>query len=269
MIHLVCCIDEKYIQHCGVMLISLFENNPNHNFAVHIISNDMTNDDKCILSDIIKKYENNVFFYYIDGKWVESLPLFEGDHISLATYYRLFLPIILPDAIDKVLYLDCDLIVVSDIIGLWNTDLKNKPLAAIAESTAYLSDDNFVRLMYDNKYLYFNAGVLLINLDYWRKNNCVAMCMQYLEKCRSRIRWHDQDILNGVFHDCWVQLPVRYNALQGYYQAYFFDSVNVDSAIKENVLNELKSAVIVHFCAKNKPWDFYNQHPLRFCIMNI
>lgn len=115
-------------------------------------------------------YGNQVCFYEPDIKLLEGFTIRKfSKRISMATYYRCILSKLLPTDIDRLLYLDCDIVIVGDISEYWNTPLSDETgVAAVAD----MGCDEAARyeiLKYPMEDSYFNAGVLLINLNYWRK----------------------------------------------------------------------------------------------------
>lgn len=119
-------------------------------------------------------------------------------HLTVETYYRLFISDILPSDIDKVLWLDCDIIVAGDLKELWNEGISDSAVGVVPDF-----ENNNVRVMnrlkYDAAYGYFNAGVLLINLKYWRRENIIPIFTNYISDHYENLYYHDQDVLNYVF----------------------------------------------------------------------
>ena len=134
-ISIVCTFDNNYSQHCGVLLASLFENNKNIYFDIYIVSDFIDDVNKSRLFALVSAYSQRLYYIQIDKKKFEGLP-FGGkfSHISLATYYRLMLPEVLPVTLDKILYLDCDIIVNGRIESLWNIDLKYYTIGAVEDN---------------------------------------------------------------------------------------------------------------------------------------
>ena len=127
-------------------------------------------------------------------------------HFSKATYYRLYISSILSVEFSSALYLDSDAVVARSMAPLFEVDLS----APIAACDHFSPGDGF-RIWGEVGGSYFQAGVLLIDLDYWRKHHCEKMFEQILQEQRDRIQWWDQDVLNIAFKDQWQRLPIRYN----------------------------------------------------------
>jgi len=256
MMDIVCNIDSNYVKYCTVTLVSLFINNEPESIHAHIIADKLTQQDKQLMHEELDKYGNTLTFYDAGKELIESCPISnESSYISVATYYRIFLPVILPESISKVLYLDCDLIVESSIRELWNTDLNGYALAA-AEDMSAGKDEYYNRLQYPKKNSYFNAGVMLINLDYWRKHHTTEECIQYIRTYPERLALNDQDTLNAILHTHWLRIPYKWN------MHYYHRKTVMDTAAETEIKHWLTSPAIIHYISCIKPWHSHCEHPL-------
>ncbi|GGJ89012.1 glycosyltransferase family 8 protein [Parabacteroides faecis] len=256
-----CATDDNFIQHCSVMLTSLFENNKKEDIVVYLLTEGLKEISQRYIKNIELIYKCKIQICNINIALLNDFPLFPGDHVSIVTYFRLLLPDIIDNKISKILYLDSDIIITGSLKPLWDIKL-TAPIAAVPESTSY-QPENYKRLQYDSKYSYFNAGVILINLEYWRSHQLIDRFRDYLIKYPERVRWHDQDILNAVLHNNWLRLPIRWNALEGYFHTSFYRNTKLNKKNKIEIINEITNPIIVHYCAKNKPWCWGNNHPLK------
>ena len=125
-----------YVRHCAVTLVSLFENNPKETFTVHIIARELSETDRNILTALAGKYNNKACYYTPDAQMLEGFTIrATHNRLSLAAYYRCFLSALLPEDIDRVLYLDCDIVILGDITPLWRTPLDAHTGVAVVEDT--------------------------------------------------------------------------------------------------------------------------------------
>ena len=243
--------DSQYVVHCCTMLSSLFENNINSKFNIHVISGGLTgpfiNDIRNLVEE---KYSQKLYLYIIDSEALNYFPKYKNSHISQAANYRLFVDKILPSDIDKVLYLDCDLIVNNSLEPLWSIDISDCPIAAVEDMWSG-KDDNYIRLGYDKKYGYFNSGVLLINLKWWRENNICNNFIEYL-KCHDNLKFVDQDILNGMFYNNRKLLSFKWNVQDGLLRR----KPKVRESSMPKLQNEIKCPAIIHYTGSRKPWDY-------------
>ena len=258
MIHIACNIDANFMQHCAVTLVSLFENNKSADICVHIVAPSLSEENQQILRNLVASYGNDIRFYFPPEDLLSCFAIKKfGKRISMVTYYRCMFSAILPDDVEKVLYLDCDIVVLGDISEFWNTDLSGCGAACI-EDIGKDEDERYERLHYDRSYSYFNAGVLLINLDYWREHKVDKQCVEYFQTYPERILFNDQDLLNVVLHKDKVFVPLKWNMQDGFYR-YGMDKKVADwNSFREELLHP----VILHYTNK-KPWNYDSMHPLR------
>ncbi len=259
---IVFCTDKNYIMPTGVLMTSICVNNACYDIMFHVVCNpNVTQNDKDDLTSITLKYGKKIAFYNVDAASVTDFSVGrkgQPGHITIATYYRLLLPILLPQEVKKVLYLDSDIIVRGDIGPLFDTDLGNAAVGAVAdmsEGQIYM----YNRLRYSYQFGYFNAGVLLINLEYWRKNNILGECVEFAKQYPERIKLHDQDILNYLLRERKRALPLTYNFQEGF--LYTEVAVSLEKYEDEIFATESDPAII-HYTAI-KPWFKLCDNPYR------
>ncbi len=256
--------DHKFVMPTGVMLLSVCYNNQESEITFHIIVDaSVTENDKHDLSSVLKQYpQNRIQFYMVDSQKLSVLPsmgVYRTD-LTLATYYRLWLSELLPDTLNKVLYLDGDVIVRRSLLPLWDIDLTDYAVAAVPDKTESWGE-KYDRLGYSAELGYFNAGVMMINLDYWRRGHVIDNFVNMLMNRPQAIVCYDQDVLNYCFREKKLHLPIKYNMQDGY--LYIVPGYDYQKYEAE-VLEARKDPVIVHY-TNGKPWYTYNrhQHPWR------
>jgi lipopolysaccharide biosynthesis glycosyltransferase len=201
-------------------------------------------------------YDNQLTFISIDSEKLLNFPIRETDHVSIATYYRLFAPIVLPEHIDKILYLDCDMIINSSVSEFYNTDINGVALAATLDED-YMGDEKYTRLNLDGPKSYFNAGMLLINLEYWRTHNVYERCIDCIRRIPEKLLLHDQDTLNTVLKGEVKLVSVKFNMQTGFLHKKRKLDDGTRAEIKANVLNPS----IIHYTGLRKPWLKHYHHP--------
>ena len=260
-INIICATDDNYAPYCGVMLTSLFENNKERRVNVYILigtSLSVQNEDN--LYKTAKKYGQEIQFCIVDGSLVDKFKIRGEDkkHLSMVTYYRLFTEELLPKEVDLVLYLDCDIIVDGNIGELFDMDWTDVAIGTVSDMCTEW-DEYYKRLQYEKSVGYFNAGVVMMNLDYWRKHHMAKLCFDYLANNYERLENNDQDVLNVVMKDKKIALPVTYNYQIQFQMPYFFSTFPPN--IKENIL-QTSSPKIIHYAAELKPWmAYYYSYP--------
>jgi lipopolysaccharide biosynthesis glycosyltransferase len=240
--------DESFLPHAATMLCSLLENNTAQ-IRIHLIHDGILKQKIRRLRQFVLKYGAAFDAIEIHDSEIESLKTTNA--FPIPTYFRLLIPEILPTGVSKVLYLDCDLIVRKPIDALWNIDLHNHLLAAVEDK---VSDDYKEKLGLSPNSPYFNSGVLLINLDQWRRQSFHRKVVDFIKNNPEKITYPDQDGLNVVVDGKWIQLPTNWNVQH----TYFFEP---GSQIR--FADIIADPEIVHFTGVAfKPWQvtkFY--HP--------
>jgi lipopolysaccharide biosynthesis glycosyltransferase len=236
-------IDKNYVQHFTVAVTSLLENNKDLELNVFVI-HDIT--DLSVLDVTIKfikeKYDLNLQFVSVGN--IDFSNFRTTEHYTKSTYFRLLLAKLLPEEIESGLFLDSDLIVNGSIKELAEISLDNKYICAVSEVSV---DDNVARL---NKIgfpvkSYFNAGVILVNLKAWRKENITEKLLSIINKYTAQLDWVDQDVLNMYFANNWFELNKKFNAI--------------------HLIKRLTAApVIVHYASYSKPWHYVDTHPYNY-----
>ena len=210
MINIALCFDNNFVRQAGVLIKSIICSNTKNQITFYCISDTILEENKNLLTNVCESSNAKVEFMSLDVSKIANFPVRKGDHISLATYYRLLLPLILPEELDRVLYLDCDMICVDDLLNFYNTDLEEKSCAITADM---FYDDYRIteRLLYPVEEHYFNAGMLLVNLKYWREHDTSKKLMTFITENKELCLAHDQDAINAVLHGTIKLAPARYN----------------------------------------------------------
>ncbi len=255
-IQIVCTIDDNYAQHCAVLLASIFKNNPNHSFKIFIVHNGLRVDNVDKLCSFGREHLAELEFIKIDEEQLKHVPI--SAHVTLATYYRLLLPKVLPESTHKILFLDCDMLVRSDLGQLWATDIQDVPLAACSAPLNRQFKEN-LGLQADSDY--FNAGVLLVNILKWREEQVSERALDFTNKHADRIVFWDQDVLNFLFEGQWLRLPYTWNAGEHFFNP---NPELYDLKLDNQVFYEVQTnPAIVHFTGKSKPWHYMSRHPFK------
>jgi lipopolysaccharide biosynthesis glycosyltransferase len=247
---IVYCSDEKFVQHLLIAIHSLRHHNKNEELVIYILDGGISIDSKKLLSDFSKTEGFELNFIEVDFSLYDGF-LVNG-HISRATYYRISIPELLPLSCNKVLYLDCDTIVNKNIRELWNRDLEGNAVAAVPEVDNYRN----VEMGLGNTKT-FNAGVLLLDLSKWRKEGLSKKVLNFIKENPHKIKYHDQDALNFILLNDWLELPIRWNLTSP------FISRNHE-ILDEEMKRQINEPAIIHFSASFKPWHYQLRHPYKY-----
>jgi lipopolysaccharide biosynthesis glycosyltransferase len=200
-----------------------------------------------------------------------DLPIWPGDHVSAACYYRLFLPSILADY-QRAIYLDADLLLRTDVAELWAVNLGGFALGAVRDVWAvnvmrnpprhYLEWIHYLGL--DRPDSYFNSGVMLFDLNRMRLERLEERCLNQLLRFPPR-GLHDQDVLNAVCQHHTALLHPAWNCTAWWEEIH--DKPNAAAALASDLLREYRASAqqprIIHYLNRRKPWQpFWRDKPL-------
>jgi len=249
-IHVAVACDENYVAPLAAMLASLVAQLDSQcELVIHVLGSELSQDAWRKLRDSLPA--NRARWNCIELQ--SSLMTDQGftprpyEHISSVCFFRLLLPELLPSDLQKVLYLDCDLIICRDIAELWRTDLQDVALAAVTEwdQNACLASSpagvpQYRELGMSPEQSLFNAGVLLLNLEYWRRTRLAQRAFNYIREVGADVRWYEQEALNVVTNGHYRELESHWNV----------PASNVAQLADDRVS-------IVHYLAAAKPWHWH------------
>lgn len=257
--------DNNYARHVGISVTSLFECNKDmKDIVVYIIEDNVSKENHGRLDGIAKKYGRTIEYITFESQ-KEQLQLNNEWEFPMSAYARLFVGEILPETVEKVLYLDCDTVITDSLKELWEMDMQDYTIAAVEDvCSCYYWKETGER----NQFRYFCSGVIFIDLKKWRKINAQETILKYVDERNGVVAHHDQTILNGVFcNDCLIMHPkydvltplfmLPYNNLKAYYK--LWDKYYTKEEIKEAI----KKPVIIHYTQSSvgRPWEDKCKHP--------
>jgi lipopolysaccharide biosynthesis glycosyltransferase len=245
------CADSNYFQHIAACLVSLLESNVDVNFSVVVLATKLAPDARDKLLRSLQRYPNiSLRIEKFDVPSLSSLPLV-GRYPS-EIYARFWVQDYFGADVDRVIYLDGDMVIIDSIVPLLEIDLTDKMLAAVAIPGSVSPS----RLGYDSAFGYFNSGVLVINLQKWRADGAHELLINTTFALKDRLNDPDQDVLNYCFHQQYVQLDYVWNAISP-----FFKEVNGLTLSQQEIKRVAREARIVHFNGRAKPWNYLSFHP--------
>jgi lipopolysaccharide biosynthesis glycosyltransferase len=254
-IHVAAACDENYAMALAVVLSSIASNLGEARKAiVYVLERGLATDTKDKVERSIPPNRLKLCWLSINAGRLAFLErtLRSFDTVSLESYYRLLLPEVLPAELDKVIYLDCDLVVNRDLGELWDLDVSETYLLAVPElalDSRFVSSKAGIRL-YRELALppdleLFNSGVMVINLRKWREQQLAWRAITYLREAAHYLRWHDQEALNAVLGGEWTALDPRWNVSMHVFGGKASAQHNVDLC---------RDPFIVHYNSAIKPW---------------
>lgn len=244
-IHVAFCINDGYAHYIAVSIKSIAENHRDSDVSIYILSDYISQGSRKLLDSVVGIYENILLtIIIVDDNALRGLK----DTWTIYTWYRVLLPQYLPSEIHRVLYLDADTIVAGNICELFIMDMNDKAIACVVDPESFKSE-TYSRLKYDSSKQYVCAGVMLMNLDYWRVKDLSSTIIKWGYDHNDIIRFPDQDTINYLCRDSKIVLPLRYGIMD-----YFFKT---DSFYQEPYAQELRDCIehpaIIHYAGRN-PW---------------
>ena len=235
-------IDDNYALFAMLTINSILQNNiSNSEYTFYIVEDNLSNKNKKIMEKYVKKQNQKVEFINIDTKKIANGEnLFKYlSRITPIGMARILLPDLLPKELHKVLYLDADLLVTTDIKNLYDTNLENKPVGMVLNFVKHNKAEGIHKFKE-----YYNSGVILIDLDLWRKDKISEQLLDYINKNKKYFSYNgvvdgfvflypDQDLLNIVLENRIKKLPNRWNVQS----PYLFEDNG-----------------IMHYAGPDKPW---------------
>lgn len=275
---LVACFDNNYCLSGAALISSIVQHaSPNRNYDLVIMEQGITDENKSRLIDLAHGQKNISIRFFNINSIGELAQAFTRTYFSPIVYGRLFIPKIFSEY-KKIIYIDSDMIVQSDVAELLKYDLQNNLIAAVKDlvmegyvkfkvrsapecgghvAGKYIRD--YLKInQYEN---YFQAGLLILDIE---KILIEKKDQELTSKIGTQPLWFlDQDILNMVFQNRVLLLPIAWNVYHGNGNTNGFFP-KLDKQSYNAYLNARKEVKIIHFAGDQKPWvnrnvDFYEE----------
>ena len=265
-LHVVYASDDKFSDILGVSLTSLYENNKEmEQVTIYILDSGIGEENKDKLKSLSIKYKRK------NIQWIEAKNITKVlgmdvavDRDSLSQYARLFVSSVLPEELERVLYLDCDIIVAAGLEELWNLDMQGKTIAALNDA---FSKWYRMNIGLQPKDIMFNSGVMLIDLKKWKEQKVEDRLMEFIGRKKGKIQQGDQGALNAVLsYDTYCFEP-RFNSVTIYYD-FSYEELLVyrkppEFYTEEEIRRAVTEPVLIHFTTSflsRRPWIEGCQH---------
>lgn len=234
-------VNSNYVKYLIVLLVSIFENNKNSAIKIYLLYCDVEDRDLHILRDLCEQYNNQLIALKIEKEIFNNYPV---TYIwTIETYFRLLCIDILPEDMDRILYLDVDIAVDGSLKELYGTDFEDHYMIVCEDNNGYISNiEKNKEWNRSEEIKYFNAGVLLLNLQKLKQDYSFEKIESYARKLDYKLEFVDQDLLNYIFGE-----SVKYVDYAVYNKMVLRCEEGLDK------YKGLKT-VIYHYAADNKPW---------------
>ncbi len=250
-------VNSKYMRYLYTMLLSLYKNNKRGSICLYVIQRDFTEENKKTILDLTEQYENWVKYIWIDEHKFDSMPVYtkERKNLSLEIYFRLLIPELIPDEIDKILMLDVDIVVNHSIEELYALDMSKKCLGAAPNMCANFIVDKTFRKWYPKDrthWIHYNTGVLMWNLKRIREKYPREYLFQMAFKHKIETSTFEEELFNVEFgeNEIFALDPLKWNYIST--RVTKFDRPNFEIYRSQEDLKE--NCSIVHYAGLN-PWE--------------
>ena len=255
--------NDYYIPYVSTLLQSILENSSeNQNYDIVVLHRDISLKNQGVLSKQIEKNNFSIRFFNISEYMKDYTNLYTRGHFRIETYFRLLMQEILPDY-HKVLYLDSDMVALSDVAELYQTNVEGYLLAACKDAdTAGLYNgfepnkkyymDNILKIK--KPYEYFQAGVILFNLDEFRHTYKIKDMMDF----SMSYQWEllDQDVLNYLAQGHVNFVDMAWNVMMDWRGIRINQIISLaPHDLYDAYMQARKAPKIIHYAGPDKPWD--------------
>ncbi|MDD3191972.1 MAG: glycosyltransferase family 8 protein [Bacilli bacterium] len=241
--------DDNYARHMAVSMASILKNASEENkLFFYILDGGISGETKEKIAKLNKIKEFYIEYVNVDVSIFKNFYLGHA-HLTSAAYYRFIIADLLP-GIDKIIYLDCDLIACADLKELFDTDVTDYYLAAVDDIGFF-----WVRRQLGRKYeeFYINSGVMVVNLQLWRKDLISKKLIEFGIEVGGKLHFEDQDIINAVLKDKIKRIDLKWNV-----QISFFEFNNARyHPLYQSIKQAKKNPKIIHYVSDKKPWHSY------------
>lgn len=254
-------VNRNYFEAAIIMLRSLFYNNSGYDFTIYLFHSELDDKRLEIIRRLIENHNGILVIQKIDDAILKDIPV---ALLSKETYYRLMAPSLLPNDLDRILYLDIDMLITGDIKGLYEAEFGNNLFMAVPDTSNGVElFKKKLRLRKHN--VYINAGVLLFNLKKLREEFDLETALNFAKKNPDKVPNCDQDVINGLYNDRIGHLDWSYN-----YEARFHSIKEVlcYPFVYHKTLQQIR---IIHYMGSKKPWkkDFDGKYLREYCKYSI
>lgn len=269
--HIVYASDNMFAEILGVSLVSLYENSKDIDIVVYVLDSGITEQNRKKIESISRKYGSMVVWLHAINVAEELSINVATDRGSISQYARLFVSRVLPEDLDRVLYLDCDIIIRKSIRELWELNLHGKTIAALMDAFSKYYRKN---IDLEEKDIMFNSGVMLIDLKRWKEREIEKRLLEFISSKHGYIQQGDQGALNAILsHDVYCFEP-RFNAVTIFFDFSYREMMIYRKPPKfydeEAVQKAVENPDILHFTSSffsKRPWMLGSEHMYMYLWM--
>lgn len=247
--NLLFCVNQKMLGLMSACLKSLLRSGGYGYYDVFVLHSDL---EESIQRAMERDFQERVTFHFLQVPEELFADFPETARYPRQIYYRLAAPLLLPRELDRILYLDVDVVVINSLRSFYEVDFESSYFVGCTHTREFLTKLNQARLQSDKAVAYINTGVLLMNLNVLRQVIRLEEISAYVREHEKALILPDQDILTALYGDK-IKLAdsLRYNLSDRVLN--FYNGSHPKE--KRDVNWVSRNTAIIHYCGRNKPWN--------------
>ena len=247
--NLLFCVNQKMLGLMSACLKSLLRSGGYGYYDVFVLHSDL---EESIQRAMERDFQERVTFHFLQVPEELFADFPETARYPRQIYYRLAAPLLLPRELDRILYLDVDVVVINSLRTFYEMDFESSYFVGCTHTREFLTKLNQARLQSDKAAAYINTGVLLMNLNVLRQVIRLEEISAYVREHEKALILPDQDILTALYGDK-IKLAdsLRYNLSDRVLN--FYNGSHPKE--KRDVNWVRRNTAIIHYCGRNKPWN--------------
>lgn len=258
--------NDGYARHLGVSLLSLLDHNRDMDeIVIYLLSAGMSGENQNYLKQIARDYNRELVAVEMgDLKEKFTVPP-DTRGFDISTMSRLFAAEALPETVTKAIYLDCDTVIIGSLKPLWELPLGKNLVGMSLEPTAYEKIRTEIGLTMDDAY--YNAGVLVIDLAGWRREQVQQKLLQFYADKGGNLFACDQDVINGTLKGRIKTFPPQFNFPTNYWYFRYTTLRKLSASYKQITPVQFEAAkkrpAVIHYMGDERPWIAGNRNRFR------
>ncbi|HEM3213897.1 MULTISPECIES: glycosyltransferase family 8 protein [Streptococcus] len=258
-------LNDVFVPQVATSMCSILENSSMPKQAhFYLLSEGISSVNQKKLLEFVEKYGASISFIELEKLENYFEFSFDTNGWSSIVLARLLIDKLLPEEVERIIYLDGDTLVLGDLFQLWEEELGGKLIGMSPEPTV---DSNRRADLDLGSHSYHNAGVMLIDLRGWRDNNIGSKILSYYQNKNGQLFANDQDAINGGVKEYIKTLSIAYNYFN-IYDTYPYKTLEKLSSpanfIDKESYNLAKAKpVVIHYLGEERPWRRWNTHKYR------
>lgn len=258
--HIVYAADDNFAEILGISMVSLYENNKNaSDIKVMVLETRISEENRKKIESISVQYNRPLPQWVPIGNIEENLNIsIQLDRGSFSQYSRIFLESVVPEDVERILSLDCDIIVKQSLEELWNLDLEGKTVGALMDA---FSRHYRMNIELEPEDVMFNPGVSLIDMKKWRELQVERRSLEFICRHKGKVQQCDLGVLNAVLRNEVYCFEPRFNSVTIFYDFNYKEIMLYRKPPRfyseEEVKKAIEEPVIIHFTTSflsNRPW---------------